>query len=105
MDLVTDFGSYRNIELRAGFYMYDGSLAVFIWDMHEGCVAKITTCLDDKTLQEDEAYVDSNNCPWAKEFLIKNNIAAELDKYKQSGYCEYQAFKFDTSKLIFEDEE
>lgn len=47
MDLVTDFGSYRNIELRAGHYVYDGSLAVYIWDRFEGCVAKITTCLDD----------------------------------------------------------
>ena len=71
MDLVTNFGSYKNIELRAGRYIYDNSLAVFIWDMYEGCVAKITTCLDDKELQEDEAYVDSNNCPWAKDFFIK----------------------------------
>lgn len=104
MDLITDFGSYRNIELRAGHYSYDMSLAVFIFDRFEGCIAKITTCLDDQTLQEDEAYVDSNNCPWAKDFLIKNNIATELNKYKQSGYCEYQAFKFNTSKLTFEEE-
>lgn len=46
-------------------------------------INKITTCLDDQTLKEDEAYVDSNNCPWAKEFLIKNNIATELDKFKK----------------------
>lgn len=103
MELVTNYGRYENIELRAGYYYCDGSLAVYIWDRFEGCIAKITTCLDDKTLQNDEAYVDSNNCQWAENFLIKNNIATKLNKQRQSGYCTYTAYKFDTSKLIFEE--
>lgn len=55
-------------------------------------------------LQSDEAYVDSNNCEWAEIFLIQNHIATKLDKTRESGFCTYQAFKFDTSKLIFENE-
>jgi hypothetical protein len=104
MELVTKYGRYENIELRAGRYCCDGSLAVYIWDRFEGCIAKLTTCLDDNTLQNDEAYVDSNNCEWAEDFLIQNHIATKLDRIRISGYCIYTAFKFDTSKLIFENE-
>ena len=63
------------------------------------------TCLCDHSLAEDEAYVDTNNCPWAVALLEENGFAERTGRTRRSGYCEYPAMKFDRSKMAeFEEE-
>lgn len=76
-----------------------GSVAVEIYNRWDGPIARVTTCLCDRSLAEDEAYVDTNNCPWAVELLEENGFAERTGRTRRSGYCEYPAMKFDRSKM------
>ena len=40
------------------------------------------------------AYIDTNNCPWAEEFLKDNNLAEDTGTTGLSGFCEYPLYKF-----------
>lgn len=40
------------------------------------------------------AFVDTNNCPWAEEFLKDNNIAEDTRIMMPSGFCSYPLYKF-----------
>ena len=51
--------------------------------------------LADKT----HAYVDTNNQPWAPDFLEKNGLAEPTGVMGRSGYCEYPLYHFFLDKL------
>lgn len=92
-------------KLRVGKYVEDNSVAVEIYNRWDGPIARVTTCLCDHSLAEDEAYVDTNNCPWAVALLEENGFAERTGRTRRSGYCEYPAMKFDRSKMAeFEEE-
>ena len=88
-----------------GTSVEDNSVAVEIYNRWDGPIARVTTCLCDHSLAEDEAYVDTNNCPWAVALLEENGFAERTGRTRRSGYCEYPAMKFDRSKMAeFEEE-
>ena len=45
---------------------------------------------------ESHAYINTNSCPWAEEFLQENGIAKPdpRDIYGMSGYCTYPLYEF-----------
>ena len=51
---------------------------------------------DVKYQDESHAYIDTNNCPWAEEFLQENGIAKpdSRDIYGMSGFCTYPLYEF-----------
>lgn len=51
---------------------------------------------DVKYQDESHAYIDTNNCPWAEEFLQENGIAKPdpRDIYGMSGFCTYPLYEF-----------
>ena len=51
---------------------------------------------DGQYQDESHAYIDTNNCPWAEEFLQENGIAKPdpRDIYGMSGYCTYPLYEF-----------
>jgi hypothetical protein len=100
MVMQTDFGSY-DVKFQIDHYIADGSLAVCAWDT-EGPVASITTCLNDMSLARDEAYIDTNNCPWAVAFLEQAGLAKLTGAQRTSGYCTYPLAKFDLEALKLE---
>ena len=59
LDIETSYSAYKNCMLRLGRYMSDGSLAVEIYNMQDGEIARVTVCLRDTTLGENESYVDT----------------------------------------------
>lgn len=69
LEVKTSYATYTDCTLRVGQYQMDGSIAVEIFSRREGPVARITVCLCDSALAENEAYVDTNNCPWVVDFL------------------------------------
>ena len=100
-----DGGHDADCKLRVGKYVEDNSVAVEIYNRWDGPIARVTTCLCDHSLAEDEAYVDTNNCPWAVALLEENGFAERTGRTRRSGYCEYPAMKFDRSKMAeFEEE-
>lgn len=104
LDVKTNYRTYKECFLRVERYWHDGSISLTIWNQNDGCVARVTTCLVDHSLREDEAYVDANNCPWAVAFLEKNGFAKRTGKKRRSGYCEYPLMKFGTTKMLMYEE-
>lgn len=84
LDVKTNYRTYKECFLRVERYWHDGSISLTIWNQNDGCVARVTTCLVDHSLREDEAYVDANNCPWAVAFLEKNGFAKRTGKKRRS---------------------
>ena len=104
-DVKTEYSEYKDCKLRVSKYVEDNSVAVEIYNRWDGPIARVTTCLCDHSLAEDEAYVDINNCPWAVALLEENGFAERTGRTRRSGYCEYPAMKFDRSKMAeFEEE-
>lgn len=94
--MVKLYVNHEPVTLRMGEY-YNGNLAISL-DCCEGPYATITVNLDG-TLCPEYAYVDTNNCPWAEEFIEKYHLGESTGLSRRSGYCEYPLYKFDIKKL------
>ena len=85
-------------------YANNGNLALQIMCIDdetgwEDYFAKLTVNLTEYTLNENEAFVDTNNCPWAEKFIEENNIGKFQNIYAPSGYCHYPQYKFDIERI------
>lgn len=99
MTLKTAFGVYEGVYLQVGKYMADNSVAIQTWNQEDGPIATITVCLCDRSLGEDEAYIDTNNCPWAIDFIEQEGLGKRTGRMGRSGYCTYPVVKFDMQKV------
>ena len=84
------------------FYTNNKRLAVLLeWkDPNNGPAMKVTVNLEDGLeLQENYAYLDTNNCPGIDEVLLQSGLAVPTGMYCGSGYCRYPLFKFKLSKI------
>lgn len=108
MRIDTMYASYEGIMLQVSKYVADNSIAIQAWNMEEGPIATLTVCLDDKSLGENEAYLDTNNCPWVVGFMDKYGLGELTGKVRPSGYCLYPAAKInmdEVMKFVFKEEE
>ena len=92
----TEYGNYEITSVYVGKYRADNSLAIKLYTGYEQ-FATLTVCLIDK-LNENESYVDTNNCPWAEDFIREYKLG-EIVGYKASGYCLYPKVAFDLDRL------
>lgn len=99
MKLETEFGIYDGVFLRVGEYRGDGSVAIQAWNRQDGCICTLTVCLCDPGLEEGESYIDTNNCPWAIEFIEKEGLGKRTGIFGHSGFCTYPIVKFDMEKV------
>ena len=95
----TDFGTYE-VELGVSEYLNNGSLAIQLIDAKEyEPFATLTVNIDEKGTSKETAYVDINNCPWAKKFIEDNELGDFTGKYRKSGFCVYPLYKFNLDKI------
>lgn len=99
MILRTTFGVYTGVYLQVGKYRADDSVAIQVRNQQDGPIATITVCLCDRNLGEGEAYIDTNNCPWAVDFIEQEGLGKRTGRTGQSGYCTYPVVKFDMEKV------
>lgn len=92
------YGKEYEIWLDKTEYLNNKTLAVQA-DCDEGPFATITVNLGHFLQGKDYAYVDTNNCPWAEEFLTSNGLAEPTGIHHQSGWCEYPLYKFNIEKF------
>lgn len=45
------------------------------------------------------AYIDTNNCSWAEDFLVDNDFGLPTGEYKASGFCIYPLYQLDLEKI------
>lgn len=95
MIIKTPYGNYENVEMTKGKYM-NGNLAIQLWN-DEGQVATLTVNLSQK-LPAGYAYVDTNNCPWAEEFIKEYGLGKATGLYESSGWCTYPLYDFRESE-------
>ena len=105
-------GPATPVTVRYTRYSSNDTLAVQLikaekpWSVH----ATITVNLDGNPFGMDSrqdgrfAYVDTNNCPWAEQFLEENKIARRTGIFAPSGYCVYPLYEFNLD-AIYEYEE
>ena len=98
MTVKTQFRTYKDCWLQIDHYLADSSLVIDIVNPDDH-IARITTCLDRLTVHEDEAYVDTNNCPWAEDFIKEYRLGDDTWIREQSGFCTYPLYKFDMDRI------
>lgn len=99
MTVKTEYGTYHNCRLVADRYLLDESLCIRIVEDDGEGVAILTVCLDAIGLKSNEAFVDTNNCPWADSFIETYELGTFTGKKKPSGYCVYPLYQFDMDKV------
>ena len=100
MLVKTDFGTYE-VSARIEQYSNNGTLAILLWSPEEGPFAKLTVNIEDSDslASESKAFVDTNNCPWAEEFIQENGLGEFTGIYGNSGFCTYPLYEFNIGKL------
>lgn len=104
MILPIGSGTY-DAKFRVDRYLADNSLAVAVYDPKDGLVAVLTVCLNDKSLANNEAYIDTDNCPWAVNFLARNGLAELTGAQRRRGFCVYPQMRFNLDALMEETDE
>ena len=64
----------------------------------EGPYATLTVNLGEKC-ESNCSYVDTNNCPWAEDFIAEHKLGTKTGKYGYSGYCVYPEYEFNIEEL------
>jgi hypothetical protein len=98
-DFKTKYSNYKKCFFVINDYMADDSLCIDIYNNEDGCIARITTCLCNHDLSDNQAYVDLNNCPWAADLIERLNLGTYSGITHGSGYCEYPIYNFNIEEL------
>ena len=82
-------------------YMSNNTLAVALETMDEGMFADMTVNIaeSDTMASKDTAFVDTNNCAWAEEFIKENNLGEPTGYIGRSGFCSYPLYRFNLDKM------
>lgn len=107
--VTTEFGEYR-VFFVIGKYRSNDSLAIQAWTASEkpeeiDCFCTLTVNLDNYGFgmeNENEAYVDTNNNPWAMKFIRENKLGRKVG-IRKSGYCKYPLVRFNIKKFYAEE--
>lgn len=98
---VNCFGTEYEVYLKKNSYADNGTLAIEVKEFPTGMpFAILTVNIEDRDfyidddVQNDIAFVDTNNNPWAIELIEKYNLADNMHILAQSGFCMYPAYKF-----------
>ena len=99
MTVKTEYGTYKDCVLALGDYLADNALSISIWNATDGAIATITKCLDVHDIAENESFVDTNNCPWAEDFIKEYHLGEFAGIYGMNGYCTYPLYRFNADEL------
>ena len=96
-NITTPYATYNNCTLDFTSY-YNKRLAIEINCEDGEPFATLTVNLpDEPEPKANQAYVDTNNCPWAMDFIKENNLGRDTGAVGFSGYCVYPLVEFNVS--------
>ena len=99
LEVRTEGAVYKKCFLQVAKYQADNSRAIEIWNEEDGPIARITVCITGSMLAEDEVVLDTNNCPWAVEFVESNDLGENTGRTVRSGYCPSPVVKLNVEKI------
>lgn len=97
--LTTKYSKYSHCKVSINRYAIGNSPCIDIYNKEDGPIARLTVCLGDPTLEEDYSYLDTNNCPWALDFIKTFNFGTDTGLKGASGYCTYPLIKWNMEEL------
>lgn len=82
------------------------SLAVLLYTEDGEDYADITVNISETKIWggDDKAFVDTNNCPWAIDFIEENGIGTPVGHIGHSGFCTYPLYMFNLDKFDKEED-
>lgn len=95
---ITSYGETHEVNVFSSHYTANNNYAVVIRTTIGEPYAVLTVNLDE-VLPAGYAFVDTNNCPWAEEFITKYQLGEPVGRAKQSGFCVYPLYRFNTDKI------
>ena len=98
---VKSYGKEYDVTVMAKKYV-DGGLAVkmdYLDDEFNCWMPFATLTVNLGRMNYGYAYVDTNNCPWAEEFIAENGLGEPTGKTCCSGFCVYPLYKFNMEKI------
>ena len=98
LKLKTNYGEY-DVYPVVMEYKY-GGVAIELVCADGEPFAMLTVSIDDSPFYAyGFAYVDTNNCPWAEDFIEEYGLGVKKDYYGHSGFCDYPLYFFDVEKI------
>ena len=93
----TMFGAY-DVYFVISKYFSNDNLSLDLFSIEDGPIARLTVNLGDK-LEKNMAYLDTNNCGWARKFVEEYGLGRDTGIVKSSGWCTYPLYEFDMNKI------
>ena len=96
------YGETYRVYIEATKYMDNGTLALCMFTDEGEPFCNLTTNIMDSNLfaNSTTAFVDTNNCPWAEQFIVDNKLGKALGYSGASGFCRYPLYEFNLEKLL-----
>lgn len=93
------YGKEFNVKPLRTSYCNNSSLAIVLIDedTHED-FAVLTVNLN-YPLGKGMAFVDTNNCDWAEQFIRNNKLGKPTGMTATSGFCTYPLYKFNLKDI------
>lgn len=108
MDSPWEEGGFYNLVPVRESYRHNGNLAVTMLDVDNleefAMVTKNGPFALSDPYDPTLALLDTNNCPWAAKLFEDSGVAKPTGHTIRSGYCEYQEYRFDLTKLVTNEE-
>lgn len=90
---VESWGTKYEVTTEVTTYLKPKRVALQLW-CDDGPFATVSVNLPNEKLTNERCFfVDTNNCPWAKDFLEKNEIAKPTGNLGFSGFCVYPEYE------------
>lgn len=96
---INSYGHADKIYITVNHYSQNGNIAIGMITENYEPRAILTKNLGEK-LEENCAYVDTNNLPEIEEIIRKYHLAEPTGRQYQSGYCTYPEYRFNMNELL-----
>lgn len=97
---VKSYGKTYEVYPVLSKYEFGNTLAISLM-CDDGPFCNLTVNIGDSSIWANDttAFVDTNNCPWAEDFITENGLGAPMGIKGRSGFCTYPLYRFNLEAL------
>lgn len=97
-DLKTNHATYHDCHFLIGKYLANEKTMLRIANDTDA-IAGITVCIPGVPINNDMSILDTNNNPWALDFMTEHGFATNTRVKAASGYCVYPVVRLNMEKI------